>query len=854
MKSFTRFLNAFTTKSCIVLAALLLGYVFPAQAQLSIEGTPPSFENRLQKAVPTEVMPSIPDLQVLEAEDAINDAKGTGPWRFAIPFSTNLSLDNSGTWETMKNGDHIWRLNISCAGAKNINLLYENFYLPKGAELYLYSGDQKQVIGAFTYQNNKVDRRFATELIYDDFLTIEYYEPAKLRGQGSLTISQVAHGYRGFTLTTEGDDDGYVVEDIGDSGNCQVNVNCSPEGDNWQNEKKGVAKITVGGSDWCSGSLMNNTAQDCTPYFLTAHHCRAGRDAVSNPIASNWVFYWNFEYPGCANTGVVPTQTTAGATFLSNAASSDFALLLLTEDPATSYDVYYNGFNATNTIGVGGVGIHHPSGDVKKIATHNLTPTNASWSGSPANSHWRVAPWLSTPNGFSVTEGGSSGSPLFDANHLVIGQLHGGSSINCNNPAADPGVYGKLSWSWTNSNNPSNARRVDVYLDPVNGGAQTMLGGSADPCAVAACDISIDGAVTAATSCIGGADGQITISASCTSCIGIEYSIDGINYQASPVFMGQTAGTYDLYVRDSGDPSCNDYVIGGATVDDGPLPCGWDAYGINCSASANYDIPTSTWNLTSEGCYNPSFYRTWDALGMTTTELCGSGEIIAEVTGVSGNGWAGIAMRDGTGSSDKMIQLMIDGSFLSRRELRTTTGGTSYTHLFQTAGRNWLRLTRSGNTFGAYHSTDGSSWQPVLITNISMNTCIEIGLVTMNSAPSGPVTGTFDNVSVSGLAPLMGNNNNLTYELENQHGHSVNIFPNPSSGELNVELHSLMGQNAEISIYNSLGQMLKTISIDEVQHGVQSIDVSNLRSGTYLMRIETTDEKITKRFIVANSN
>jgi lysyl endopeptidase len=143
--------------------------------------------------------------------------------------------------------------------------------------------NKTQIIGAFSSHNNKESRSLATALIHDDYLTVEYYESAKSLGQGTLEISQVAHGYRGWDEN---------INRIDESGGCQVNVNCSPKGDGiWQDHKKGVARIVINGGGLCTGSLVNNTDNDCTPYFLTADHCIDGTyDAITAPNA-NIVFY-----------------------------------------------------------------------------------------------------------------------------------------------------------------------------------------------------------------------------------------------------------------------------------------------------------------------------------------------------------------------------------------------------------------------------------------------------------------------------------------------------------------------------------------------------------------------------------
>ena len=219
---------------------------------------------------------------------------------------------------------------------------------------------------------------------------------------------------------------------------------------------------------------MNNTSEDCTPYFLTADHClTGGLDAVTHPDAAGLVFYWNYERPKCNNTCTVPTETTAGGTLVANYSPSDFALIELAENPADNFDVYFNGYNATNTAGSEGVGIHHPSGDAKKIATHSMSPITGSWGGTTID-HWTLN-WDATSNGHSVIEGGSTGSPLYDSNSRVIGQLHGGSSINCSDPANDPGIYGKVSYSWFNIGATIPKQRLHDWLNPISGGSNTEL-------------------------------------------------------------------------------------------------------------------------------------------------------------------------------------------------------------------------------------------------------------------------------------------------------------------------------------------------------------------------------------------
>ncbi len=455
---------------CILLTILSLY----SHGQINVGGEPYSFAHPTARvAIQDMVMPSI-DMAKLQEEDE-QDAQNGLPPRFGYPHDVQMDLSSSGTWSTLKGGDRLWRLTITCPGAISVNLLYDRFWLPKGGRFYVYNQTLNHVLGGFTEINNKgthIDPgKFATGLVYGETITLEYFEPAEVAGKGIISIDYIVHGYRSIGILSKFENS----ESFGGSGNCQVNINC-PEGNNWQEEKTGVALSLNNGIRWCSGSLVNNTRQDGTPYLLTADHCLPGGvDAISNPDLSYWSFYWNYESPGCSDGIDFIPLSTNGATLVANNANSDFALLLLDESPLDlPLDPYFNGWDRRNVATSNGVGIHHPSGDIKKIATHTITPASSSTiPPGPDNNYWQVR-WSATANGFSVTENVSSGSPLFNANSHIIGQLYGGSSINCADPPNDPGVYGKIYASWNGSSD--SRRRLRDWLDPDNLGLNVLDG------------------------------------------------------------------------------------------------------------------------------------------------------------------------------------------------------------------------------------------------------------------------------------------------------------------------------------------------------------------------------------------
>lgn len=420
-------------------------------SQLSEGGIPVSWQQNISQEYAMIKMPAI-NKQALLEEDRIEQEKGI-PFRFGYPFEVNYSMLNSGTWTTLSDGSKIWRLRIVCEGASSINLTYSQYRVPPGAKFYLYNDAHTQWIGAFTSRNNKDDMGFSTGLISDEAVTLEYYQPASAQYDGIITIATIVHGYKDIFK------DYPFWEDFGSSGSCNINVNC-PQGAGWENNKRSVSMIlSAGGSRLCSGSMINNVRQDLMPYYLTANHCL---DAGSN----TWLFMFRYESPNCNNINGPTYYTLSGSTRKANNSASDFALLLLNEAPPDSYQVHWAGWNRADIPATSGAGIHHPSGDIKKISFVSVPFEHDTWTGTPANSHWRTR-WSA-----GVTEPGSSGSPIYDQNKRIVGQLHGGPSSCTATDKSD--LYGKFSMSWDYGTTP--ATRLKDWLDPDNTGVMTLDG------------------------------------------------------------------------------------------------------------------------------------------------------------------------------------------------------------------------------------------------------------------------------------------------------------------------------------------------------------------------------------------
>lgn len=482
----------------LTLTTGILSLALSAWAQISDGGSPPSFESQsafLKSSDQVEVvkLPS-PDRNQLMTEDNARSAKGEN-YRVAVNLPAQLNTENSGTWETLSNGDRIWRLRIRSKEAIALGLYYsEKIHIPQGGRLYLYNQNRRQVIGAFTSDlNNDVNTIFATEMIEGEEVTLEYYSPAHVTKNPVIEIESVAYFYRSVDEHVYSYMDPSKAQEYQRAQSCEVNVVCS-EGSGWQNEIDAVVHYTFssgGGTYVCSGSMIANTASDCTPYLLTADHC--GNKLTTSSLNTN-VWYFKYENPNCSPGTTAqypkPSTTMTGAIFRASSGNgshqagnnnqlngSDFTLVELNSQPPSSYQVYYAGWDRRNTAATSGKGIHHPAGHDKKISTYTSSLSSATYNGGLSGAHWAVV-WSATTNGHGVTEGGSSGSPIFDQNHRIVGDLSGGSSF-CSTPTSSD-LYGKMSVSWDQLSSNANGQ-LKAWLDPSNTGVQ-FLDGVRPPC------------------------------------------------------------------------------------------------------------------------------------------------------------------------------------------------------------------------------------------------------------------------------------------------------------------------------------------------------------------------------------
>lgn len=375
--------------------------------------------------------------EVNVAELLLEDEEATEfkdlPLRFATKQEVEFSIENSGRWTTLPNGDRIWMLGLRSAEAKALSVTFDEFFIPEGAVMHLYNADRSFYVGGYTNENNKIDGTFTTQAIPGEDLIIEYYEPYVVRHDGRLSIRTVAHSYRTLDSAINSEDPNFT---------CLPNVACD-DNPSLRDQASSVVLITLDdGTRWATGTLVNNANFDGKPYILTGDHCLWG-----DP--SSWLFTFRFLSSECDQ--VVEGQrlkAISGADIVTTDIDASIALLELSARPLPEWNVYYAGWDASGATPQKVKTVHHPKGAVKKVTSSEIAPQQSVWKGVTV---FEVAGWDS-----GTTLDGSTGAPMIDEHGRVCGVLFGGENT-CSNNESD--YFCKLSEAWGD---------LAKYLNPFN--------------------------------------------------------------------------------------------------------------------------------------------------------------------------------------------------------------------------------------------------------------------------------------------------------------------------------------------------------------------------------------------------
>jgi hypothetical protein len=454
------------------LRLLFIGLIFVSLVVRGQQGDailPVSWQYDLDRRISPIELPPI-DLSSVIEQDRVNDKDKSLPWRYGINRLVALNLTTDGIRTELPNGGVVWQLAVRSPGAINLSVNFSSFYLPRGAMLHFYNSDRSDVSRAHNQDSNLPLERFGSWIIEGDIIWIEYYQPPGISESPKLELGGLIHGYRMGQVQQLLDSRG-----MNDSGDCNYDVNC-PVGADFDSKKdlvkKAVALLNLGNGYLCSAVLINNTQRDKTPYLLTGNHCLENSDPALWSMRFNWVS----PAPDCGteepSVDLQTNFTMSGAQLRANNERSDFALVELYNPIPDTWDVAFAGWDRTDQSPDFSVGIHHPNGDIMKVCRDDDSPVTENALGTEV---WLIK-GASAGGGdgweLGTTESGSSGSPLFDPEGRVIGQLYAGLSF-CEGTQTNGeyDVYGRFAVSWEGAGTPQT--RLSDWLDPLGTGQST---------------------------------------------------------------------------------------------------------------------------------------------------------------------------------------------------------------------------------------------------------------------------------------------------------------------------------------------------------------------------------------------
>lgn len=505
--------KAINMKKYLLTSVLAGAIASMSYGQIGQGGVPYSFRDNSINTYQSVNVTGVDIHQWKFEEEAAEKEANAKPYTVARNIDYHIDF-NDGTFFTNTDGSVSWLLEVSVPDAAGIDVFFEGLELMPGVTLHVYGKNKKQILGAYTTESQVPVKTFIAGPIIGDSYTIEFhFASPKLIAATHLNISKLGIYFRGL----EEDAKAYGLTEgmaslFDSSASCNIDANCNLSYEGWEtsdfvNAKNASARIIIplsNGMGFCSGTLV--TASDygvhkCNNLFLTASHCDDG-NGRTNEHFEDWRFFFNYEHAECEGSSIAyQFRYVQGANFLArsnypsgvgNTSSQnpglvqDFLALELTTSIPENYDIARVGWNRRSDIGLINqdfdtdeykffIGFHHPGGNPKKQSITGIIQSNGTFNQFtvPAT-HW------ATNFMYGCTQGGSSGSGLFDQNGNIIGVLSGGSGMT-------NALYSKISYGWENEWEQGRfepysgaVSRLKEWLDPANTGQEIFHGTDAN--------------------------------------------------------------------------------------------------------------------------------------------------------------------------------------------------------------------------------------------------------------------------------------------------------------------------------------------------------------------------------------
>jgi hypothetical protein len=343
----------------------------------------------------------------------------------AKEVSAGLELERPsfGAKSWTPDGGIVWTGAVRSPDAAGLRVHFTDFRLPPGYELYLYT-EAGEVFGPYADAGPLGTGEFWSHTVSgpEAVLQLRRYGPPAATSRDAVLFRIAELGHVGSRALAK-------YNDPADHPLCDFNASCVENAACYNDPAVADAKYAVAHIQFvkrpyiyfCSGGLLNDSLGSETPYFLTANHCLS-RDREASTLEAYFQFWTDCNNPQCPEYNQITAPRTLGASVLSTSKTGDYTLMQLSE-PAPAGSAFL-GWKAEPVAGIGGYPLYriaHPGGAPQSYSQHTVDPEPPAFCSS-----WPIGSWIYSHDVVGATEGGSSGSPVVNADGQVVGQLSGG--------------------------------------------------------------------------------------------------------------------------------------------------------------------------------------------------------------------------------------------------------------------------------------------------------------------------------------------------------------------------------------------------------------------------------------------
>jgi hypothetical protein len=168
------------------------------------------------------------------------------------------------------------------------------------------------------------------------------------------------------------------------------------------------------------------------------------------------------------------------------------------------------------------------------------------------------------------------------------------------------------------------------------------------------------------------------------------------------------------------------------------------------TGSASYNASASTYTVSGGGS---DIWNTADQFNFASQAFSGNGSIVARVASITNtNAWAkaGVMFRTSSNANSAFADVVATAGEGVSFQWRSSAGAQcGYSQVIGITAPVWVKLTRTGNSFAGFYSTNGTTWIQIGFAQVvTMGTTALAGLAVTAHNNSVLNTATFTNVAV----------------------------------------------------------------------------------------------------------